>query len=459
MDNPRHALPLDGPTTASGGRLAVCRWLSGLAGIALVSAGFLIDAIAKANASPLLQAGLALAGCAFAVLGIASRRPQVVLCFGRFSLVLLALAFVLASAEVVFRIIGFDFRRLDHPGDDVPIYYRRATLPAGDGVFRRPGPATWRGRVLCSYMRMRGAPEGPYTNEQPVTAFYDASGFRNPSDLADWEVVVTGDSFVELGHLDYEDLFTTIAGKRLGLRIKNLGVSGTGPISQTFYVKKYGKSRSTKEAVLCFFEGNDLEDLNRELRNRELFRTVGRTWELPKQESLTRALYDRLRLRRRAAYPTVPQETVIPNAVLTNGTPEHPMTVYAPPPVWDHVSHTTRDNLVRALADWRDTVRTNGMRPWLMYIPDSLRVFHGLIRYTETNAQGAAWTAGDFSSHLGAACTNFGIGFINTLPALRREAEAGRIPYNLVGDTHFSRDGARIVADVLADRLKSAHTF
>jgi len=302
-------------------------------------------------------------------------------------------------------------------------------------------------------MRIHGTSEGPYADEQPVTAEYDSFGFRNPADLTDWEMVVTGDSFVELGYLPYEGLFTTLAAKRLGVRIKNLGVSCTGPVSQTFYVRNYGKAASTKDAVLCLFEGNDLNDLDRELRNRASFRATGQAFERQSQVSFIRALCDEFKLRRRAAELSL--ERVTSNALLVSANQERPMTVYATPPVWDRLSRNKRETLVRALEDWANTAREKEMRPWVMYIPDSHRVFHGLIRYFDTNSAVAHWKPGEFAAPLGQICTNLNIRFIDTYPSLRAEAQAGRVPYNLIGDTHLSAEGSRVVAEVIANALET----
>jgi hypothetical protein len=429
------------------------RLLPTVAGIVLIGATFLLEIIVEVNLSLGVEIILVGSGCAFAVLGFVARSRQLHRALARASLVILSTTMVVAMSEAVFRVVGFDFTRLNEPGNEVPIYYRRPTFHAGEGIFRRPGPASWHGKVLCSYMHMLGAGDGPYAHEEPVLAEYDALGFRNPIDLTNWEVVVTGDSFVELGYLPYEELFTTIAAKRLGVRIKNLGVSGTGPISQTFYVKSYGRAASTKDAVLCFFDGNDLEDLSRELRNVESFRATGRSWAYRPQVSLIKAVWVRLGTRHRGAGSPAPE--VIPNAALVVGGWEHPMTLYGkPPPVWDQTSETQRNALIRSLENWAKTVRENRMRPWVMYFTGNQRVFDGFIRYS--NNPVVLETREDFATPLGAACTNLGIGFINTFPALRQATETGQVPYNLIGDGHLSRDGSRIVAEVLADALKAS---
>jgi hypothetical protein len=371
----------------------------------------------------------------------------------KFSLMILTIAAVLAIGEVTFRAIRFDFNRAKKPHHEIPVYYRLATLHAGEGVLRRPGPMSWTGQVLRAYMRMHGTNDAPYANEPSIVVDYDAQGFRNPTNLMDWEVVVAGDSFVELGYLPYDDLFTTIAGKRLGVRVKNLGVSGTGPVSQTFYLKHYGKAASTKDVVLCFFEGNDVQDLLREVGNALLFRTNGVPAEFRPQNSLWKAATDAFM---GIAAPPAQRVPIVTNAFLTSTVPARAMTVYGLAPGWKNLSVWDEYEVLYALQSFGDTARQMGVRPWIMYIPDSHRVFHGLVHYSNTNSMVAKWQPVDFAGGLEKLCADLNINFINTYPTLRREAEAGRVPYNLIGDTHFNREGSRAVANVLADSLQSA---
>lgn len=86
-------------------------------------------------------------------------------------------------------------------------------------------------------LELSGGLDEAYRNERPVTVAYDEQGFRNPDDLIDWDIVVVGDSFVELGYLPYEDLYTTRLGRLLGCRVKNLGCSYTGPFTYDYYLK------------------------------------------------------------------------------------------------------------------------------------------------------------------------------------------------------------------------------
>ena len=74
-----------------------------------------------------------------------------------------------------------------------------------------------------------------------------------------------------------------------------------------------------------FFEGNDLNDLTRELRNAESFRANGQPWERRKQVSLVKEIERQVKLNRRAAI--VAASRVTPNAMFITGKQEIPMTV------------------------------------------------------------------------------------------------------------------------------------
>jgi hypothetical protein len=80
--------------------------------------------------------------------------------------------------------------------------------------------------VLASGLHSNGG-----LDEAVSTIRYDGDGFRNPQDLDDWDLVVIGDSIVESGYLPYDALLTTQLGRLLDARVKNGGVSYTGPWS------------------------------------------------------------------------------------------------------------------------------------------------------------------------------------------------------------------------------------
>lgn len=428
----------------------VRRSLPFIAGIAFIIATFLLNPItASRSGLDFLEITLAAIGCFFIVAGIVVRDSQIQAALAKVSVSLLAVLCCLGLCEIFFRAIHFNFAPLS---DEIPIFNRPAALHIGGGILRRPGPATWRGKPLSSLIHWAWGNENAYPDEQVIEIRYDKLGFRNPPYLADWEVVVTGDSFVESGYLPYEQIFTTVAANRLGVRIKNLGVTGAGAVFETAYVKHYGKAPSTKHAVLCFFDGNDVSDLIHEVGETNFIARTGHRLGAKSQDSLIIAIHDRLkRLHESPRYRT----NLVPNAILALGTRQLPVAVQpVPPPRWEDLNKSTQELIAAAMMNWAETVRSQGMQPWVMCIPDIRRVFDGYFRYTDTNSPMTRWQSREFGPPLSKICATNGIRFIDAFPVLREEAQAGRLPYNMFGDLHLSAHGSRVVGELLAESLR-----
>ena len=381
-------------------------------------------------------------------------------------LALVSVTLTLAVLEAGFRLADFDFEFKAHAFNTVPIFYRQPIVPVGPSFFRRPGPDRWEGNGLDVMYRMTGGTDGAYRDLPPVVVTYDALGFRNPDDLRDWDLVVVGDSFTELGFLPYEDLFTTLLGLTLGLRVKNLGASYTGTATQVFYLEEYGKAASTTDTILVFFEGNDFQDLENEARRREIARTTGappqpprdaptRLATLPKQTSFLRALYRWVT----GQHPPLPvgSHPFIANAGECNayyvsGDARTPVTIERQmPPSAVELSPRQRTLVASAIGAYADTARRLGLRAWLVFMPCKRRALDGHLEWTSPDAA-LPLPVGipELIRDLAAAD---GIRFVDVTPALQREVAAGRLPYNARWDTHLNRLGSATVAGVLAEAL------
>jgi hypothetical protein len=105
-------------------------------------------------------------------------------------------------------------------------------------------------------------------NESGVMAEFDSDemGFNNPPGL--WErapvsVVVLGDSFaVGFGVPPEKNLAAPIRARFP--RTVNLGVTGLGPLAELGDLREFGPALRPQAAVMLFYEGNDMRDLNRE---------------------------------------------------------------------------------------------------------------------------------------------------------------------------------------------------
>lgn len=375
--------------------------------------------------------------------------------FSKLLLVLASTALGVLAVEGVFRLIGFDFEAGQKEAYEAyPIFYRQPRKPLGEVFFHRNGPASWTGRVVATGLRNDGGLDDAYADEPEATITYDRDGFRNPDDLADWDLVVIGDSFVELGHLPYEALFTTHLGQRLNTRVKNVGASYSGPLTYVAYLKQFGEAPSARHALMVFFEGNDLVDIEREAARLHTFETTGerpyRTFE--QQPSFVLAAY---RLARGLSDGTFQQERGFENALFTApGGAEAVSVNYTPPPS-DQVSAVARVAMERALADWATTARALGMQPWLVYMPCKRRVLDGHLQFLDDTPPGfAAWQPTDLPVFLKQQAEQHAIRFIDVTPALVRETRQGRLTYNGIWDTHLNRHGTSVVAQALAEALR-----
>ncbi len=184
------------------------------------------------------------------------------------TLAILALntAILFGLAEVACRIARIDFNvilGLKEKNEGFPIFFRLPDRPVGDVFFTRQGPASWTGKPLTVMLHNLRGTDTTYRDEEEITVTYDKDGFRNPDNLADWDIAVAGDSFTESGYLPYEDLYTTVLGKTLDQRVRNLGVSDTGNFTQSSYLRAHGRAPSCRTAIMAFFEEQDADQLSR----------------------------------------------------------------------------------------------------------------------------------------------------------------------------------------------------
>jgi hypothetical protein len=366
---------------------------------------------------------------------------------------IVACLFTLGIVEVTFRLLQYDFLQSDQAFEALPIYYRMPTVPVGAAFYRRPGPASWRGKVLATYARIHGDRDGTYSDELESTFEYDKDGFRNPLDLTDWEIAVVGDSFVELGYLSYEQLYTTRLGKALGRRVKNLGVSQTGPLTYQYYLDNYGRAPSVRDAVMIFYEGNDLGDLEVETKRLERAMSTGQRElrELPRQTSLIRFL---LQLPKNLAHKNAWHEFLRSKGTFQSKTGPVPIGVLEVPPKQGDIDDKRKKALGEALASWANTAREMGARPWLLYMPCKLRVTYGLVEFNaDAPSDVVNWKPDDLSGLVMGLAEQVGIHAISVLDELRHEAESGVLPYNGTWDSHLNDRGSVIVSQVLVKRL------
>jgi hypothetical protein len=91
----------------------------------------------------------------------------------------------------------------------------------------------------------------------------DGSGFRNTRDYERADLAMIGDSFLEASTIGTEDLVTTVLSRDTGLTVVNLGQSWYGPQQELIVLRRFALPLRPSIVVWAFFEGNDLEDIQR----------------------------------------------------------------------------------------------------------------------------------------------------------------------------------------------------
>jgi len=293
----------------------------------------------------------------------------------------------------------------------------------------------------------------PYALEPPTTICYDQFGFRNDSAWSDWEIAVAGDSFTELGHLPYERLFTTMLSLRQRLRVRNLGVSYTGPLTQLSYLEDYGKAPSLRRAIIVFFEGNDFADLNSEYKALLSWETTGKRplRQFHKQTSLLRAAGERVRKGWRMPPPDGPMI----DAVFMSDAGPVPITVGEIPASREDVPPFILAGLERFAADYARFGKSNNVQTWLAYMPCKARVLFHRMKTTEQATQRVKnWAPSDLAALVAGLCARHGIRFVDLTPALMEETRrTGDLLFNALYDCHLNARGSEVVAQELSKRL------
>lgn len=366
----------------------------------------------------------------------------------------MSLLLFVGVCEFTFKAIGFDFSKLGQDLEAAPIFYRIPTEPFGEGYYKRPGNLSWTGKVVTAQMLRIGYEQKWLPDETEITLEYDADGFRNPPNLRDWEIAMIGDSFTELGNLKFEDLVSTQLGDLLGVSVKNLGVSHTGLLNQTEYLRQFGVSEKTKEVVWVFFEGNDIQDYLMESDRMASIQTgAAKHVDLLKthipQTSLIEAIQRHLFGKSRLEIYGPPV-----NATLTDG--QTPFKIdYAPPGKNELFLRLPRyeagiDNLVRLC-------RENELQLTCVYMPCKRRAFSGHSYTVSTDAPAylqSKWTPSDLPEWLQTVCREQGVRFVDATIPLRKLNEEALRSHNLVFDTHLTAEGATAVAKEIAHALK-----
>lgn len=379
--------------------------------------------------------------------------------FAGLGLGLTVTSLALITAEVFFRKAGWDFRRQEEAWRRLPPFGREARTATGTVFFRRDGPESWTGAVIRASLELRGRHVPPVYRDEPViVAKYDRWGFRTDVDLEDWEIAVAGDSFTELGFLPHDQLFTTVLARELGSRVRNLGVSGTGPYTQLHYLKEYGDAPGLKRVLIVFFEGNDLEDMNLELVAMKRFEALGvrprRVFVA--QTSVLVAVVEGWRSLIAAIRGHGTEREDPPAHVFLGEHGEVQVHLTELLPHQRRLPANVAGRLDGFFAAYGGWARERGVEAWLAYMPNKARVLQARLRPDGQRTQGREpWWPAELPRLVEASCAAQGIRFVDLIPVLTEASrDRGELVFNSLYEIHLNGKGSECVGLELARRIK-----
>lgn len=310
--------------------------------------------------------------------------------------------------------------------------------------------------------------------EIPYEATFDEHGFRNVAGDRRTDVVVLGDSFIEVGETD-ADLFSVRLERISGLRTTNLGFSWYGPFQYLEVLKRFGVEKQPKFAVFSFFEGNDLQDIREYVR----WTKGGDYYHFNLSSKGILGRY-RLAVRETVQYLTErrkpSQETrVVRESRDGDGVVRHPDLVdlklgdrHFKARFGYTVTTTDIPQIVRSdewkdlrqlLTEFRKMCEEHRIIPLLMFIPTKAHIY---AEYS-TELSGTNWTSirkqqiaakDNLRNMIVNVATELQIPMIDLTPVFEASARKGEMLYYPF-DTHWNQAGRQAAAEAAAKALGS----
>jgi hypothetical protein len=357
--------------------------------------------------------------------------------------------------------------------DRLPYYYLKARFVPDPVLIARNRP----GLVVNSsqyygdrYSPLYRVDVQPFTQEKYTL---DQEGFTNLDARQPVDVVVLGDSYVEL-QMNAYDSFGKRLAKVSGRTVANLGVGAYGPFQYLEMLKRYGLEKAPKYALFCFFEGNDLKDT---LIYLDWQRGIGFGFLSMLSKPFPLRYLVALKDAALFAVQTVsmPIQTVLagkdgPNdahpdiAVVRLGSETHKVVLTESdvrPPAKIRSSREWHA-LTTILEEFKAVATANGIVPMVVFIPTSAHIYAeystaqsgaNWLRLRDAQASGRA----NIEKSMILLTEELGLRLIDLAPAFDRAAAEGKLLYYPF-DTHWNSEGRQVAAEVVAEAIGHART-
>lgn len=290
---------------------------------------------------------------------------------------------------------------------------------------------------------------------------YDRNGFRNPRDPRSTDAVVMGDSFIEGWGVTAPDLVTSRLAGDLHAGVVNLGQSWYGPQQELEVLRRYGLPLHPRACVWAFFEGNDLEDVERYEKALPVWNELSRRNHSFFLRSFTRnSLYALRRLIRTKLGEDATGTLAYPSGLFHERDGKD-VRMY-----FEYKSHrlSTKENAAlgtvgRVLGEAGQLCRRQGARFLVVFVPSKDRIYLDRTRFA-ANAEPLHWSRNDLPRRLGGLVRQVDpeADFLDLTPAFRERAARGDVLY-FPQDSHWSPLGHAVAASAIAARLRRPSAF
>ncbi|HEX9944649.1 MAG TPA: hypothetical protein VGG03_21780 [Thermoanaerobaculia bacterium] len=285
---------------------------------------------------------------------------------------------------------------------------------------------------------------------------YDRNGFRNRPDPHAADVVVVGDSFIEGWGVTAAEMVTSRLAAGLRQRVVNLGQSWYGPQQELQVLQRYGLPLHPHVCVWAFFEGNDLQDVERYARALPVWPELSRRNHSFALRSFTRnTLYALRRLVRTRLGEDATGTLAYPSG-LFHERDGRDVRMY-----FEYKSHRLSPREQEALGEVRRVLgeagrlcARQGTRFLVVFVPSKDRIYLDRCRFA-ANAEPLHWSRNDLPRRLEAIVRQADPGavYLDLTPVFRERAARGEILY-FPQDTHWSPQGHAVAAAAIAARLR-----
>jgi hypothetical protein len=310
-------------------------------------------------------------------------------------------------------------------------------------------------------------------------ASYNTYGFRTNSSNSPFDIILLGDSYIEMGERD-ENTLSEILRHSSGLSTYNFGRAWYGPYQYNEILKRYGLQLNPQYAIYCFFAGNDVENIieyeewlsggdyyNFVLSRRSFFsrfwvavRDVKKAVKAAIKKSIW--VHDKSNDVKLDILADEQKKTMHPDLGVIKLKDHEILSGFAylnPQTASDELLSTEEwTSLRRLLAEFKAISLKNGIQPIVLYIPTKMEAYgpflskqsgenvikrrNQTLQYLDNRSVAMQYLVSELKIH-----------FINLLPTYKYQAMKGQFLYYAF-DSHWNISGRKIAAAVIADYIK-----